>query len=710
MRKYGKKLLTFLICASMFMQSSTMTSLAATPTDAAPENVETMSGLEELEGIEISDEEAEQLLNAPEPQAGINEITVQSRNWDQYGSDYIYNHYLNNQEKKFYDGMETVCKNYINTDVSALKYDADSYRMLQDISYEGMEYEDAKGMIYVFLFQNPQYYFVSSAFLYNKSKQIIWLMTYPEFADGAIRATETEKVFARTDSWIDEINQQATPLEKEKKAHDITCVNTTYDTNSTFNQSAYSLIMNGKTVCAGYAKTFSLLANAVGIDTIGVNGSNHGWNMSYIDGTWYNVDATWDDGSDAYIGYSFFNRSDSKIGSGHAPYAWFKDRIPAATKDRTTTYWSEDAVYVSQVTLDQSKVTMGTSGSVTLHASIQPENAVDKAICWTSSDENVASVSRTGIVTARSEGTATITATTNNKYKTAQCVVTVKTGASTPEPTPTPDPDPTPEPTPTPDPDPTPTPDPEPTPTPDPEPTPTPDPEPTPMPDPEPTPTPDPDPTPTPEPTPTPDPEPAPTTDATVTTSGIYVASHTHDKIVAGLVATPSKSADLEYRWLACDTSAETQSWFVIQDWTKNNQWLNWNPKVSGEYVIVGQVRVVGNESSQAQSSVGIPHHQQIKGKCQMPYTGVGGGYLIGIESYDNPNQEYSYELLVLDCTLLAQGKDAWIWSTGRCGAPDTSFWAVWQPQYGYYWTLFRVYDKDGTMIDQECYPFVNAY
>ena len=93
-----------------------------------------------------------------------------------------------------------------------------------------------------------------------------------------------------------------------------------------------------------------------------------------------------------------------------------------------------------------------------------------------------------------------------------------------------------------------------------------------------------------------------------------------------------------------------------------------------------------------------------------MPYTGTGGGYLIGIESYDNPNREYSYELLVLDCTLLAQGKDAWIWTTGKCRVPETSFWAVWQPQYGYYWTLFRVYDKDGTLIDQECYPFVNAY
>ena len=98
-----------------------------------------------------------------------------------------------------------------------------------------------------------------------------------------------------------------------------------------------------------------------------------------------------------------------------------------------------------------------------------------------------------------------------------------------------------------------------------------------------------------------------------------------------------------------------------------------------------------------------------IKGICQMPYYGEGGGYLIGVETYSNPNQEYQYELLILDCTLLAQGKDAWIYTTNKCNVSDgNSFWTVWQPQYGYYWTLFRVYDKNGYMLDEKCYGFQN--
>lgn len=91
-----------------------------------------------------------------------------------------------------------------------------------------------------------------------------------------------------------------------------------------------------------------------------------------------------------------------------------------------------------------------------------------------------------------------------------------------------------------------------------------------------------------------------------------------------------------------------------------------------------------------------------------MPYTGEGGGYLIGIESYENPDRAYRYEMLILDCTLLAQGKDAWIYTTGQCYAPDTCLWTIWQPLYGYYWTLFRIYDENGELIDQQCFGFEN--
>jgi hypothetical protein len=55
-----------------------------------------------------------------------------------------------------------------------------------------------------------------------------------------------------------------------------------------------------------------------------------------------------------------------------------------------------------------------------------PDNATNKTITWSSSNEAVATVSNTGLVTAKTLGTAAITATTADGNKTANFSVTVK--------------------------------------------------------------------------------------------------------------------------------------------------------------------------------------------------------------------------------------------------------------------------------------------
>lgn len=60
----------------------------------------------------------------------------------------------------------------------------------------------------------------------------------------------------------------------------------------------------------------------------------------------------------------------------------------------------------------------------TLTVTITPSDATDKTITWSSNNENVATVSQSGAVTAIKEGTATIIAKSSNG-KEANCVVTV---------------------------------------------------------------------------------------------------------------------------------------------------------------------------------------------------------------------------------------------------------------------------------------------
>lgn len=85
----------------------------------------------------------------------------------------------------------------------------------------------------------------------------------------------------------------------------------------------------------------------------------------------------------------------------------------------------EKAINVESVALDQTAVTITEGESVTLEATVSPDNATNKAVTWSSSNADVASVAE-GKITAVAPGTATITVKTVDGEKSATCEVTVK--------------------------------------------------------------------------------------------------------------------------------------------------------------------------------------------------------------------------------------------------------------------------------------------
>jgi len=87
-----------------------------------------------------------------------------------------------------------------------------------------------------------------------------------------------------------------------------------------------------------------------------------------------------------------------------------------------------DTVAVTSVSVSPStlNLTVGATGNLT--ATVNPSNATDKTVTWTSSALSVATVYG-GVVTAVSPGTATITAASSNgKYDTATVTVTAAKG------------------------------------------------------------------------------------------------------------------------------------------------------------------------------------------------------------------------------------------------------------------------------------------
>ena len=112
-----------------------------------------------------------------------------------------------------------------------------------------------------------------------------------------------------------------TDLEKERTIHDYLCRNAEYLIDESLETgSLYGLFRNGKAQCAGYSDAFQLMCRLEGIWTCQVSGdamdgdldmtngdTSHGWNLIYLDGTWYMVDVTWDDEKDGSITYVYFN-------------------------------------------------------------------------------------------------------------------------------------------------------------------------------------------------------------------------------------------------------------------------------------------------------------------------------------------------------------------------------------------------------------------
>ena len=84
---------------------------------------------------------------------------------------------------------------------------------------------------------------------------------------------------------------------------------------------------------------------------------------------------------------------------------------------------SRKVVPATSITLDYVNIEMAKGKMVTLHATVLPEDATDKAVTWKSSNTTVATVSNNGNVTAIKAGSATITASIGGLS--ASCVVKV---------------------------------------------------------------------------------------------------------------------------------------------------------------------------------------------------------------------------------------------------------------------------------------------
>jgi len=297
-------------------ESSTSPDPAEEPVPLSDEEARllAMTGdLVEDEVIEISAEDGEQINRTVAGMwkgyvAGPNgeDPLVKSRDWDQYTSTLGLEN-LSGREVEFFQRLDKVCKKYLTTsgvDGTKHTYDNGDYYY----ATEGVRFSDlnlskrrARDLYEWFRYNHPQYYFLYCYAL--SDSEYLWPCMYETMADAEDRAGITNELFDKLEDWVAQVQAGgSTTYEWEYEANKLICIENEYkkqyekppEGGFRYDQSLYSSVLLGSTVCAGFAMAFTAIMNALEIDTTAGLSEGHAWNVVRCDdGQCYAVDVCW---------------------------------------------------------------------------------------------------------------------------------------------------------------------------------------------------------------------------------------------------------------------------------------------------------------------------------------------------------------------------------------------------------------------------------
>lgn len=187
------------------------------------------------------------------------------------------------------------------------------------VPIEAVPVSQLKNVVMAVYNDHPELFWLNTIFTckYDQNKicaelELEFNMTKEELA------TASTEFFNTTNNLLTQVENLGTPYEKERRLHDMLIERIEYEKGADKNQSAYSALVEGKSVCAGYARAYQYLLQRLGIPCYyctGFAGTDHAWNIVALDDGYYNVDLTWDDTPGGE--YDYFNRTDSDYAGTH---------------------------------------------------------------------------------------------------------------------------------------------------------------------------------------------------------------------------------------------------------------------------------------------------------------------------------------------------------------------------------------------------------
>ncbi len=258
------------------------------------------------------------------------------------------------------------CFNMMDADKHELY--AEIYTILleegDDVKVSATSDEDLKYAFQCVLNDHPEIYWVDG-YSYVRHERGGQVQYYTFSGKYNYSVKEREAIQSDIDAYVSTalsgISSSASEYEKVKYVYEYIIDNTEYDLTAEDNQNILSVMRDGRSVCAGYAKTMQYLLYELDVECTFVVGSvyggqGHAWNLVNINDAYYYVDPTWGDASyfvngqeadsiDMPMNYDYLNITSQELIKTHSI-----DNVvtmPMCISDAANYYVKEGALFYS---------------------------------------------------------------------------------------------------------------------------------------------------------------------------------------------------------------------------------------------------------------------------------------------------------------------------------------------------------------------------
>lgn len=298
--------------------------------------------------------------------------------------EYAYLH-LTDAEKELYNAIDQQVDNYLYYGVEPIHtstLNADNEQIDLSITEaivvpNGLSVDRAQQILMIYEGLNPQAFFLSTAIGYGTrpctdgtTENILIGYLFPDFDTADEIKKGAEDLSTNLRNTVKAVENPATSdYEAAELLHNALCERVVYDHeavkysgpippsswtvgNIMYDQSIASAFIDNsvvnatdisaqRTVCAGYAKSYTALARLEGFEAMSVTSRGHEWNKMKLYDTWFIVDCTWDDMDDASVPYvydhflvpqSYFD-NDPLAKENHTEDSTWKGISPAAEQN-----------------------------------------------------------------------------------------------------------------------------------------------------------------------------------------------------------------------------------------------------------------------------------------------------------------------------------------------------------------------------------------